>query len=265
MQTFCSIAKYAISGEFSSCAVQNCVPCQPFCSEPTLTPDFVQCLFGCQQHEKVRLLDFTMSSVVDNDAAIHSRLRCDIVRELYVMHRAATPTASNSTLVGLGSLSEPTLLVYSIERSSTSKILSHLENLLPVDLRDDELVHRCTAQRIERVKILDQSLALMVCILSRPAKSRHLTYSQTSNVTDIARSPNTHWRYSIIAIRILRTLIRRDEPLQASQISYFLDKTHDSHPSMVSLLAENGSSGSPDTMIISYSVMYGNVLYIYSF
>ncbi|TDL28808.1 ARM repeat-containing protein [Rickenella mellea] len=150
-------------------------------SEPTLTPDFVQCLFGCQQHEKPSIQD-------------------------------CVATLSENCL---GSLSEPTLLVYSIEHISTSRVLSHLENLLPVDLRDDELVHQCTAQRIERVRILDQSLALTI-----------------SNVTNIARSPNTHWRYSIVAIRILRTLIRRDEPLQASQISYFLDKTHDSHPSM---------------------------------
>lgn len=50
---------------------------------------------------------------------------------------------------------------------------------------------------------------------------------------EIALSPNTHWRYSIIALRILRTLIRRDQPVAPDVMKYFLDATHDKHPSMV--------------------------------
>lgn len=56
---------------------------------------------------------------------------------------------------------------------------------------------------------------------------------KTSAVLDIANSSNTHWRYAIVALRVLRTYIRRDEPISALEVQYFLDKTHDAHPSLV--------------------------------
>lgn len=52
-------------------------------------------------------------------------------------------------------------------------------------------------------------------------------------ISKVAQSHNTHWRYAIVAVRILRTLIRRDEPLIPEQIRCFLSKTYDSHPTMV--------------------------------
>lgn len=52
---------------------------------------------------------------------------------------------------------------------------------------------------------------------------------------EIGNSPNTHWRYGTYAIRCLRTLVRRDSPLTREQIVYFLDKTHDDHPNIVSV------------------------------
>lgn len=48
----------------------------------------------------------------------------------------------------------------------------------------------------------------------------------------IAEDPRTHWKYSITAIRLLRTLIRRDSPLHASHVEYLLSQTHADHPSM---------------------------------
>lgn len=44
----------------------------------------------------------------------------------------------------------------------------------------------------------------------------------------------THWRYAIVAIRMLRTLIRRDVPMSAEMIRLFLEKSHDNNGTIVS-------------------------------
>jgi len=51
-------------------------------------------------------------------------------------------------------------------------------------------------------------------------------------LTEVANSESTHWKYSIAAIRLLRTLVRRDEALYAPQLKHFLEKTCAAHPSM---------------------------------
>lgn len=56
---------------------------------------------------------------------------------------------------------------------------------------------------------------------------------QTTAVIDVGNSLRTHWRYAIVAVRCLRTLIRRDVPLTPSQIRFFMEKSHDNHPSIV--------------------------------
>jgi len=48
----------------------------------------------------------------------------------------------------------------------------------------------------------------------------------------IANDDDTHWRYEIVAIRALRTLIRRDQPLYAPQLKFFMDQALADHPSM---------------------------------
>jgi proteasome activator subunit 4 len=52
-------------------------------------------------------------------------------------------------------------------------------------------------------------------------------------VLAVAESPKTHWRYSIIAVRLLRTLIRRDKAMGDAHLRYLFKTTHDSHASMV--------------------------------
>lgn len=56
---------------------------------------------------------------------------------------------------------------------------------------------------------------------------------QVTTLINLAEDSNTHWRYSIIALRILRTLIKKEEPLTKKHMEYFLRMTHDSHPSLV--------------------------------
>ena len=52
---------------------------------------------------------------------------------------------------------------------------------------------------------------------------------------DIAGSSKTHWRYSIVAVRCLRTLVRKDESISAPHFKFFVEKTCDDHPSIVRL------------------------------
>lgn len=67
-------------------------------------------------------------------------------------------------------------------------------------------------------------------------KDPSLTPAQNTEILNTAKASLTHWRYSLFAIRCLRSLVRRDVPLTASHISFFLDKTHDSHPNMVKIV-----------------------------
>jgi proteasome activator subunit 4 len=48
----------------------------------------------------------------------------------------------------------------------------------------------------------------------------------------IANDEDTHWRYEIVAMRALRTLIRRDQPPYAPQLEFFMDQALADHPSM---------------------------------
>lgn len=50
---------------------------------------------------------------------------------------------------------------------------------------------------------------------------------------DIAGSSKTHWRYSIVAVRCLRTLVRKDESISAPHFKFFVENTYDDHPSIV--------------------------------
>ena len=57
---------------------------------------------------------------------------------------------------------------------------------------------------------------------------------------DIAGSSKTHWRYNIVAVRCLRTLIRKDESISAPHFKFFVEKTCDDHPSIVRPSVGNG-------------------------
>jgi hypothetical protein len=67
-------------------------------------------------------------------------------------------------------------------------------------------------------------------------------------VYEIARDQRTHWRYAIMAIKVLRTLIQRDVPTTAPIMRLLLEKTHDNHSSVVSPL-----QSSPKAFSLTYS------------
>jgi proteasome activator subunit 4 len=90
-----------------------------------------------------------------------------------------------------------------------------LEGAIPKQFKDDELVR-------QNMDNCERRTAGMI--------------TNTSEVIDklltIANDDDTHWRYEIVAIRALRTLIRRDQPPNAPQLEFFMDQTLADHPSM---------------------------------
>lgn len=64
--------------------------------------------------------------------------------------------------------------------------------------------------------------------------SHTYAYFKTQNLFEIASNGQTHWRYATVAVRMLRTLIRRDVPMSAEMIRLFLDKSHDNNRTIVS-------------------------------
>ncbi|GJJ09449.1 hypothetical protein Clacol_003672 [Clathrus columnatus] len=103
----------------------------------------------------------------------------------------------------MGQFSEPSFIIYDLYSASISRAVTALETALPKHLVDDDLVEKGrlnTKQRIKLEKACIQQL--------------------TMTLTDIAGDPRTHWKYSIVALRLLRTLVRRDSPIYGPQLCF---------------------------------------------
>ncbi|KAJ7225820.1 hypothetical protein GGX14DRAFT_422501 [Mycena pura] len=111
----------------------------------------------------------------------------------------------------LNSFPEASFLVYDVMTPELDAILTSL------NFGDDEkrIIRKCKENREMRIRLMNASFDEL-----------------TSTVLAIGNSSKTHWKYEITAIKCLRAIIRRDAPLTAEQIRYFMDKTHDSNPSM---------------------------------
>ncbi|GBE78103.1 hypothetical protein SCP_0109850 [Sparassis crispa] len=114
----------------------------------------------------------------------------------------------------LSSFLEPCFVVYDIENPGLVRVLADLKACINKDC-DVDITARCTAQRVQRLQLADEAATRTIDAL-----------------LDIANSPKTHWRYAIVAVRCLRTLIRRDKPMTASHVQYIMRKTLDSHSSI---------------------------------
>ncbi|EJD55475.1 hypothetical protein AURDEDRAFT_109790 [Auricularia subglabra TFB-10046 SS5] len=110
---------------------------------------------------------------------------------------------------------EPSDLVYSVPQAHIDKAISELEAVLPASMQDRDLVQRLTANREKRTAIHNAALLDL-----------------TRSITAVANSPKTHWRYSIVALRLLRTLLRRDRSSEAAHIKYMVESVVNDHPSM---------------------------------
>ncbi|KAF9270499.1 ARM repeat-containing protein [Marasmius fiardii PR-910] len=115
----------------------------------------------------------------------------------------------------LASFIEPSYLVHNISAPSIDKILEEFKCVLGATAQDITLINKCSHNTIRRVYSMNEAAD-----------------ETGSAVMAIGESSETHWRYAIVALRCLRTLIRRDKPLTPSQMSYFLSGIHDSHPTI---------------------------------
>ena len=66
--------------------------------------------------------------------------------------------------IGLGSIIEPSTIIYSIDSSSVDYAAKHLEEILPSEMQDEDLVQRCIKQRVLRMNIFNDSVRLTVGI-----------------------------------------------------------------------------------------------------
>ncbi|KAL1951774.1 hypothetical protein VTO73DRAFT_923 [Trametes versicolor] len=116
----------------------------------------------------------------------------------------------------LSSMAEPSHIVYEVENSDLDSALAELRALvLPQTSQDDGITAKCKTQRIAHISAIDQALS-----------------NTTDTLLEIADDAKTHWRYSIVAVRCLRSLLRRDAPMKSAHVRYLLEMTHDSNASM---------------------------------
>ncbi|EMD41658.1 hypothetical protein CERSUDRAFT_110231 [Gelatoporia subvermispora B] len=115
----------------------------------------------------------------------------------------------------VNALVEPSFIFCEIINPGTVRSLDTLKHDLTITPESDELVSKCIGERVERVDLINKTLSQI-----------------TTTILEIAKSSNTHWRYSIVATRCLRTLIRRDVPMISSHVRYLLEATYDANSSM---------------------------------
>jgi len=116
---------------------------------------------------------------------------------------------------GLNSFVEPNFHVYEVHYPYLDRAMANFRSKLPFNPEEDLLVHRCKERRISRIQLCEEQIR-----------------EATSLVLEIAQTKSTHWRYAIFATRCLRTLIRKDAPISAPHMKYFLEKCYDNHPSL---------------------------------
>ncbi|KAH9921997.1 uncharacterized protein BXZ73DRAFT_91690 [Epithele typhae] len=115
----------------------------------------------------------------------------------------------------LANFGEPSQVVYNIDNRALIKATHHLRAMVTYAEIADDVLTRCETQRANRLAIHNEAVLLT-----------------TDTVLKIANNPDTHWRYAIVAVRCLRSLIRRDAPMKTEHVEYFLKNSYDSNASM---------------------------------
>jgi proteasome activator subunit 4 len=96
-----------------------------------------------------------------------------------------------------------------------SRAAEDLQRTVPEKLRDQDVILRNTANCKERVLNFRKS------------------YQEAANaLLAIGMSTKTHWRYDIVALRMVRALIQRDFPNGSPEVEYLLSKATSDHPSL---------------------------------
>ncbi|KAM6497955.1 hypothetical protein JOM56_005903 [Amanita muscaria] len=144
----------------------------------------------------------------------------EFIRRIFACQHNEKPSIQNAVSSvsenALAGFIEPCFLIYDVPTPFVDKASKALRDAVAKDAEEGQLtMTKCRENRVRRVQRYNEAIRTI-----------------TLDILDIGNSDRTHWKYAIFAIRCLRTLIRRDVPLTPEQIQYFLEKVHDSHPSM---------------------------------
>ncbi|KAA1468544.1 hypothetical protein DENSPDRAFT_833875 [Dentipellis sp. KUC8613] len=146
-------------------------------------------------------------------------LASELISHLFACQGNEKPSIQNCvgavTENGLNSFVEPNTLVFEVEHPPLDVALSEFKKFLNLGAESEAIVAKCTQKRQERIQLSND------CVIET-----------TSMILEVANTDSTHWRYAIYAARCLRTLIRRDAPVTAEHLGYFLEKARDNHPSL---------------------------------
>jgi proteasome activator subunit 4 len=135
---------------------------------------------------------------------------------------------------GLSCFAEPCHLVYTVPYASLSRAAKRLEALVSRTGDDQgDLVVAGIKMREHRIQHAEKAILSTVSVLNTDILNCISCIGKCTTILEAANDPGIHWKYSIGAIRFLRTLVRRDMPLSQAQMRYFMQKTYDDHPSMV--------------------------------
>ncbi|KAF8624763.1 hypothetical protein AX15_005657 [Amanita polypyramis BW_CC] len=144
----------------------------------------------------------------------------EFLKKLFECQHNEKPSIQNAVSAvfenALAALVEPCYLVYDVPSTFVDNALTELRNAIS---EGDAIAHlitrKCSENRLRRVKLYNELMNNLI-----------------GEMVEIGNSSRTHWRYAIFVIRCLRTLVRRDTPLVPQQLEFFLEKAHDTHPSM---------------------------------
>lgn len=116
---------------------------------------------------------------------------------------------------GLGNFVEPCFSVYKTQADALIGAARDLERTLPKSLHDQDIVTRNDAS-------------------CRRREENFRKYHQEAReaLLVIGMSKDTHWRYNIVALRMMRALVQRDLENNGKQAEYFLSKVIADHPSL---------------------------------
>ncbi|KAJ8514936.1 hypothetical protein ONZ45_g7571 [Pleurotus djamor] len=152
-------------------------------------------------------------------AVTEPRLCAELFQHLFGCQHNEKPSIQDAVAAVadgcIGSFTEPSFVVYDTRNPILDKAVQELKVLLPYDASAKSVVNRCTVQRIKRINIANDGIK-----------------RATSVILEVGESDDTHWKYAIAAVRCLRTLSRRDVPLNPKLLKYFLDSTADDQPNV---------------------------------
>ncbi|PVF98837.1 hypothetical protein CPB86DRAFT_757643 [Serendipita vermifera] len=123
--------------------------------------------------------------------------------------------ASSIAENALSNFVEQSQSVYNLDCEPLHHAAQELFKILPEGLQDREVIRRNADICKARLEV-----------------TRNYLEETEKALLAIGTSDKTHWRYSIVALRMLRALVRREIPNSSSQMQYFLSKTTDNHPSI---------------------------------